>query len=437
MRRRMLRSLVAPALCTLSLIAGLNLLAPVLEAQPGFSAQIIRGLRRMGLVEISALRYHNFNATLGSGGFGIRENAGAMEVKDDGGAWAAIVAGAVAPVGATYITQTANATLTNEQALDALASGILRVDTAAGVLTSLTASAGISDNLSDETGSGLLVFGTLPAIVFPNTGVVLRDAGNDHTWTILTSQDFTANETLTVAPGDASRTITLSGDPTLVAGTMAITGGTLAQFAATTSAQFFGVIDDETGGTLVVGSAAPVFTTSIGLEAAGVLFTAADGVLTIAGVGTGFDENIILNFDDVDDTLGISSAGVLTIDFSSIDLVTTGNVLAPHAVEVVTVSKTTTAAESGETYTNTGDADGSVITLLNDPVIGVFWRFIAVEAQTITIAPSAGETIESSGATCGTSVTLTDGQSVTIEAATGGAGAQYHVIAGVGFTCNA
>ncbi len=49
MLRRILRSLVAPALFTLSLIAGLNLLAPVLEAQPGFSAQIIRGLRRMGL----------------------------------------------------------------------------------------------------------------------------------------------------------------------------------------------------------------------------------------------------------------------------------------------------------------------------------------------------------------------------------------------------
>lgn len=41
------------------------------------------------------------------------------------------------------------------------------------------------------------------------------------------------------------------------------TGDNLSVFAATTSAQFFGVISNETGGTLVVGSDAPTFTTSI------------------------------------------------------------------------------------------------------------------------------------------------------------------------------
>ena len=42
---------------------------------------------------------------------------------------------AKAPVGATYITQTANATLTNEQALGALATGIVKNTTATGVLS--------------------------------------------------------------------------------------------------------------------------------------------------------------------------------------------------------------------------------------------------------------------------------------------------------------
>jgi len=38
----------------------------------------------------------------------------------------------------------------------------IRVDTAAGVITSLTDSAGIAANISDETGSGLMVFATTP-----------------------------------------------------------------------------------------------------------------------------------------------------------------------------------------------------------------------------------------------------------------------------------
>jgi hypothetical protein len=113
-----------------------------------------------------------------------------------------------------------------------------------------------------------------------------------------------------------------------------------------------------------------------------------------------------------------------------------GTLLHELNVEVVTTTKTTTLAESNELYTNTGDGDGSTITLLNDPTIGAVYTFVATAAQTITVVASSGETIESSGSTCATSVTLTDGQSVTIVAATAGSGAQWHVIAGVGFTCN-
>lgn len=59
-----------------------------------------------------------------------------------------------APSNATYITQTADAVLTNEQAIGFLSSGIMRVSTTDGVITSLTNSAGLAANLSDETGSG-------------------------------------------------------------------------------------------------------------------------------------------------------------------------------------------------------------------------------------------------------------------------------------------
>ena len=80
------------------------------------------------------------------------------------------IGGAAAPTDATYITQTANATLTNEQALASLASGIMRVATTTGVVTSLTDSAGIAANISDETGSGALVFATSPTFVTPALG---------------------------------------------------------------------------------------------------------------------------------------------------------------------------------------------------------------------------------------------------------------------------
>mgnify|MGYP001610313257 CR=1 FL=1 len=76
--------------------------------------------------------------------------------------------GAGAPTDATYITQTANGTLSAEQALESLSTGIMRVATTTGVITSLTTSTGISDNLSDETGTGgALVFASSPTITTP------------------------------------------------------------------------------------------------------------------------------------------------------------------------------------------------------------------------------------------------------------------------------
>lgn len=67
-----------------------------------------------------------------------------------------------APTDATYITQTANGSLSAEQALSGLSSGIMRVATTTGVITSLTDSAGIAANITDETGTGSLVFSASP-----------------------------------------------------------------------------------------------------------------------------------------------------------------------------------------------------------------------------------------------------------------------------------
>lgn len=87
--------------------------------------------------------------------------------------------GGGAPTDATYITQTPNGSLSAEQALSSLASGIMRVATTTGVVTSLTDSAGIAANISDETGTGALVFATSPTLTTP-TIASFANAGHDH-----------------------------------------------------------------------------------------------------------------------------------------------------------------------------------------------------------------------------------------------------------------
>jgi hypothetical protein len=84
-----------------------------------------------------------------------------------GRATAASSGAAPAPSSATYITQTPDAGLSAEQALSALATGLMKVTTTTGVVSSITDSAGLAAVISDETGSGALVFGTSPTIATP------------------------------------------------------------------------------------------------------------------------------------------------------------------------------------------------------------------------------------------------------------------------------
>lgn len=82
-----------------------------------------------------------------------------------GAAWVSLGGtGANAPASATYITQTANSGLSAEQALSSLATGLMQVTTTTGVVSSVTTSAGLLALISDETGTGALVFAGSPAL---------------------------------------------------------------------------------------------------------------------------------------------------------------------------------------------------------------------------------------------------------------------------------
>lgn len=82
--------------------------------------------------------------------------------------WAAPTGGA--PTTATYITQVSESGLSAEQALSLLATGLMKVTTTTGVISSVTSSAGVAALINDVTGTGLLVFQTSPSFVTPALG---------------------------------------------------------------------------------------------------------------------------------------------------------------------------------------------------------------------------------------------------------------------------
>lgn len=150
--------------------------------------------------------------------------------------------------------------------------------------------------VTDETGTGVLVFNTNPTLVTPTLGVASA--------TTINKVAFTApatGSTLTIADGKtltASNTLTFTGtDTSSVAfgagGTVAYVANKLNIFAATTSAELAGVISDETGtGSLVFASSPTLVSPTLGAALA-TSITATSGSLTIAGAAGNNSVNLV------------------------------------------------------------------------------------------------------------------------------------------------
>lgn len=129
-----------------------------------------------------------------------------------------------------------------------------------------TSSSELAGVISDNTGSGALVFGTSPNLTTPVLGVATATTINKVTLTAPAT-----GSTLTIADGKtltASNTLTFTGtDSSSVAfgtgGTVTYTSNKLSVFSATTSAELAGVISDETGssGGVLVFNNSPALTT--------------------------------------------------------------------------------------------------------------------------------------------------------------------------------
>jgi hypothetical protein len=116
----------------------------------------------------------------------------------------------------------------------------------------------------------------------------------------------------------------------------------------------------------------------------------------------------------------------------------TGTLNYVGGVTAVTTTATTTAATSAATYTNTGDADGSAVTLLDNPSAGAWWNFAITVAQTMTITPSTGETLYLGADQCVVSITSnTVGSTLSIRAVVGGSGGVFMAFGSLGtWVCN-
>ena len=105
-----------------------------------------------------------------------------------------------APHNLQYVVLVASANLTQERVLTGTANQITITDGGAGAAVTLSIPA---DFIIPTT------------ITIPNTGLHVLDTGGDHDLIIAPGTDLSADRQLTLTTGDAARTITLSGNPTL------------------------------------------------------------------------------------------------------------------------------------------------------------------------------------------------------------------------------
>lgn len=238
-------------------------------------------------------------------------------------------------------------------------------DLGTGVATFLAtpSSANLASAVTDETGSGALVFATSPTLVtpalgtpasgtltnctgLPTTGLVddsvtnakaANMAQNTIKGRITAStgdpEDLTAAQATSIlnafvgdsgsggtkglvpAPVTGDSTKFLRGDGTFVAipgGGDALVANPLSQFAATTSAQLAGVISDETGSGALVFATSPALTTpNIGTPSAGTLTNCTDLPLTTGLSGLTTRGDIITRGSSAPQRLALGATGTV------------------------------------------------------------------------------------------------------------------------------
>lgn len=143
----------------------------------------------------------------------------------------------------------------------------------------VTNGSGVSGNPTISLPSDVVMPGTLTVL---NTGLHLLDTNSTHDLIIAPGSDMTADRTLTITTGDASRTITISGDVTLPTGTALVSGGALGTPSSGTLTNCSGL--PQSGVTGLTTADSPQFTeVNIGHATDTTLARVSAGVLSVEG----------------------------------------------------------------------------------------------------------------------------------------------------------
>lgn len=140
-------------------------------------------------------------------------------------------------------------------------------------------------------------------------------------------------------------------------------------------------------------------TAGIKIGATGVLITSDDdGAITFLGTSAGFNESLTINLDDTENTAVVSSAsGVTKVDFSAINLATTGYVDAGVLVSKVTDATITVSGMA--TYYVNADDDAIAFNLPADGTNKCFCFANVLYARAITVNPDDADYIVHAGTT--------------------------------------
>jgi len=218
--------------------------------------------------------------------------------------------------GSTGITTVASKNLTADTVTIGIDTAVVATLTGTQTLTNKTinlgsntlvaTSAQLAAAITDETGSGLVVFNNSPTLITPVLGVASATTINKvtitapatgSTLTIAEGKTLAANNSLTFTGTDTSSVNFSSG------GTVAYVANKLSVFAATTSAELAGVISDETGtGALVFANSPSLVTPTLGAALA-TSVTATSG-------------NMVVNAAAGNNNVNLGPTGTGTVDVS-------------------------------------------------------------------------------------------------------------------------
>ena len=285
-------------------------------------------------------------------------------------------------------------------------SQVLRQSTLGGNVTVSQLAA--SDLSNGTTGSGGVVLATSPTLTTPNIGVASGTSFNSITG--LSSTTPGANSgTGSVGTG----TTVARADHVHPTTGLGLTSGTLAQFAATTSAQLAGVISDETGSGALVFGTSPTLTTPTIAKLANL--TTNGFVKTSAGDGTlSVDTNTYLTSNQTITLSGdVSGSGTTSITTAIGSGKVTNTMLQNSAITIAGTSTSLGGSISQDTITGlttTGVVQRTAANTLS--------TISTTGSGSVVLATSPTLTTPNIGAATGTSLTATGGGVLARQAAT-------------------